>query len=305
MKCWILTWDLVASFQRGRGNFFFSIALLILRTFSRASRGSTCPVIQPGPRSVLLDVNPAVVYDGDVHGSIDILASNASFSTGTLLDTSHTWAPSAGVNNPLPFNNNNGYPAQSQFIGLNNGTQNSVLKGESFGPYGIAADTVFDVTSPSYMVSPFDFGMDQFDPTRIGSTDGAQIGNMNLVPGDSESYMIQAPFPYPSFPDDMNGMMPGLPADMISPATDMSAFASPTMASAPNSRISCTICTSTFKRDADRIRHENSVHNNGYRAHLCPVIGCAKSQGRGFSRADKVTEHCWKQHGNLGYSKRA
>jgi hypothetical protein len=64
-------------------------------------------------------------------------------------------------------------------------------------------------------------------------------------------------------------------------------------------------CTSTFGRLADRNRHVNSVHlgvSQG-QAHLCPIVGCDKSYGKGYSRADKVTEHLWKRHGDLGYRK--
>jgi hypothetical protein len=71
----------------------------------------------------------------------------------------------------------------------------------------------------------------------------------------------------------------------------------------PNNGISCTHCPLKFKRDSDRIRHENSLHLNRYGAYLCSVTGCPKSQRIGFSRADKLTEHMWKKHGNLGYTK--
>jgi hypothetical protein len=63
-------------------------------------------------------------------------------------------------------------------------------------------------------------------------------------------------------------------------------------------------CIVTFKRDTDRIRHEATVHHINQVLHLCQVLGCPKGQGRGYSRADKLTEHMWKKHGNLGYVKR-
>ena len=62
-------------------------------------------------------------------------------------------------------------------------------------------------------------------------------------------------------------------------------------------------CTRRFRRISDRIRHESSVHLNIQGTHLCPIAGCAKSQGAGYSRGDKVTEHLWKKHGDLGYTK--
>jgi hypothetical protein len=33
-------------------------------------------------------------------------------------------------------------------------------------------------------------------------------------------------------------------------------------------------------------------------------VGCNKSEGVGYTRKDKLTEHLWKKHGNLGYVKR-
>jgi uncharacterized Zn-finger protein len=69
------------------------------------------------------------------------------------------------------------------------------------------------------------------------------------------------------------------------------------------SRIPCRWgnCISTFSRLADLNRHVKSVHLGVSRGqgHLCPIIGCDKS----YSRSDKVTEHLWKRHSDLGYRK--
>jgi hypothetical protein len=62
-------------------------------------------------------------------------------------------------------------------------------------------------------------------------------------------------------------------------------------------------CTKTFKRDTYRIRHEQSIHFKNPGLHLCPVAGCAKCHGRGYSRPDKVMEHLWKKYANLGFTK--
>jgi hypothetical protein len=70
-------------------------------------------------------------------------------------------------------------------------------------------------------------------------------------------------------------------------------------------RFQCTICPRAFKRDFERTRHEASVHGINRRLHLCPVPGCPKSHGNGFSRPDKVTEHLWKKHASMGYLKAA
>ncbi|KAH6684571.1 hypothetical protein B0J14DRAFT_646479 [Halenospora varia] len=62
-------------------------------------------------------------------------------------------------------------------------------------------------------------------------------------------------------------------------------------------------CLLTFARDADRIRHETAVHGVNRGLHLCPIPGCPRSQGRSYSRPDKVKEHLWKKHDDLGYTK--
>ena len=62
-------------------------------------------------------------------------------------------------------------------------------------------------------------------------------------------------------------------------------------------------CNKLFKRDSDRSRHECSIHFKTPGLHLCPIFGCEKSYGEGYSRPDKVTEHLWKKHTNLGFTK--
>jgi hypothetical protein len=62
-------------------------------------------------------------------------------------------------------------------------------------------------------------------------------------------------------------------------------------------------CNRTFKRRSDCIRHNTTVHGANQGLHLCPIAGCVKSQGAGYCRPDKVTEHLWKKHADLGYTK--
>ena len=69
------------------------------------------------------------------------------------------------------------------------------------------------------------------------------------------------------------------------------------------SRFQCGQCNQAFKRDGDRSRHERSIHRANYGLFVCPITGCPRSQGVGYSRADKVTAHLWKKHGDLGYVK--
>jgi hypothetical protein len=109
-------------------------------------------------------------------------------------------------------------------------------------------------------------------------------------------------------PFDLTLSSPSMNDSNLSPIASTSA--PPPAAPAPNPRqpnasIPCTnpTCTRTFKRHFERIRHEASVHRTNRQRHLCPITGCSKSHGKGYTRSDKVTEHLWKKHANLGYTK--
>jgi hypothetical protein len=73
----------------------------------------------------------------------------------------------------------------------------------------------------------------------------------------------------------------------------------------PGKRIPCDQpgCNLTFSRHSDQIRHRDTVHQASQTVRLCPVAGCTKSRGRGYSRDDKITEHLWRKHPELGYKK--
>ncbi|CZR66277.1 uncharacterized protein PAC_16178 [Phialocephala subalpina] len=70
-------------------------------------------------------------------------------------------------------------------------------------------------------------------------------------------------------------------------------------------RFQCGHCNRSFKRDCDRGRHERSIHSATHGRFVCPIAGCPRSQGAGYCRADKVKEHLWKKHRDLGYVKGA
>lgn len=101
-----------------------------------------------------------------------------------------------------------------------------------------------------------------------------------------------------SFPSDGNYAPP-----LAQPAQAIQTAAAPAQ---QQNLVLCTQfpCPMSFKRHADRIRHEATIHGVNQGLHLCHVPGCPKTQGRGYSRADKLTEHMWKKHANLGYVKR-
>ncbi|KAH6680897.1 hypothetical protein B0J14DRAFT_649273 [Halenospora varia] len=71
----------------------------------------------------------------------------------------------------------------------------------------------------------------------------------------------------------------------------------------PNgTRFACNFCNNTYKRDKDRKRHEKEKHRaNG--PHFCQVHGCSNAI-HGYARKDKLTEHLWKAHADLGFTKR-
>jgi hypothetical protein len=73
----------------------------------------------------------------------------------------------------------------------------------------------------------------------------------------------------------------------------------------PLTRFQCGHCSQSFKRDYDRGRHERSIHSSAYGRFVCPIAECPRSQGAGYCRADKVKEHLWKKHRDLGYAKAA
>ncbi len=73
-----------------------------------------------------------------------------------------------------------------------------------------------------------------------------------------------------------------------------------------NTTFPCThpSCTKTFRRIGDLKRHLASVHRNPANPlYFCHIQGCNKSFGQGYTRADKLTEHMWRKHADLGYVK--
>ena len=141
-------------------------------------------------------------------------------------------------------------------------------------------------------------------PTDDFSMYGVGVGSM------SDNFNIPGSQPQPNYWSFGQDVVPDtevdLPITTVAPVHNSSptpANAAPTLGpNLCNQRFPCSNCSQTFKRDKDRIRHENNVHQ--LTIHLCPVVGCVKNLGPGYSRADKVTEHLWKAHGNLGYVKR-
>jgi hypothetical protein len=126
-------------------------------------------------------------------------------------------------------------------------------------------------------------------------------------------FPFQEPYPLDDFMDSHSGstfFTPPFNDDMNVQYASQEAITHQQMALIPPPNLTagyaCTYpnCFRVFRRDADRLRHATTAHNaNNVGVHLCPVVGCVKSQGAGYSRADKVKEHLWKKHANLGYVK--
>jgi len=136
------------------------------------------------------------------------------------------------------------------------------------------------------------------------------LGLGDILPGSATDVAKRAETD--GFPPLGNPVVPGIPALIPLIQSTVPALQPPpafTPGPAMNqNRIPCSIlgCPVFFNRDGDRIRHEASVHglNQVFQLYLCPIAGCMKSQGAGYTRKDKLTEHMWKKHSDLGFMKK-
>lgn len=149
-------------------------------------------------------------------------------------------------------------------------------------------------------------GMDLYDPFVPNIT-----RTFNEGPPVSMGDLQQ--FSYPSFADLNNA--PILPqiletSNITSNNPSVGPVPVPAIQPATTALKPCTHpgCTRTFARDWERTRHESSIHGMGRRLHYCHVVGCFKHAAtagmRGYKRSDKLVEHLWKKHPDLGYTKR-
>lgn len=61
-------------------------------------------------------------------------------------------------------------------------------------------------------------------------------------------------------------------------------------------------CPFAVGRKSEVERHYRNAHCGRY-SYTCDVYGCENNKGRGYSRIDKLREHQWKRHANLGFRK--
>ncbi|PQE09101.1 Zinc finger C2H2 protein [Rutstroemia sp. NJR-2017a BVV2] len=142
-------------------------------------------------------------------------------------------------------------------------------------PYGN-----YNMLPPNEIAVP-GFGYDQGYEDQFMSSQNMTVDD-NLQYFDNTANIM-------AFPDAAN-----VPAGSVAAVQAPPAAIQP----APGQRVTCTVCLGTFSRASDLTRHMNSFHPVGPRVlHFCPVLGCPKSSGRGYSRQDKVTEHLRKVHG--------
>lgn len=59
-----------------------------------------------------------------------------------------------------------------------------------------------------------------------------------------------------------------------------------------------------FGRRTDLIRHNETKHSGSKPRYDCTITGCHNNRNKGYSRPDKLQEHCWKHHSDLGFGKR-
>lgn len=124
-------------------------------------------------------------------------------------------------------------------------------------------------------------------------------------PADSSGQLMMNPTSYPAAPSTLNPLLfPGYLNAQGQVTSQVQATDSAPAVAQATTASTCTQagCRATFSRDTDRIRHEASVHSGG--RHFCHVQGCPKNHGAGYRRRDKLTEHLWKKHANLGHFKR-
>ncbi|CZT07828.1 uncharacterized protein RCO7_14939 [Rhynchosporium graminicola] len=175
------------------------------------------------------------------------------------------------------------------------------LINEQFG-YGTGQTNIahFDF---SCMVSPDSINMD--------------LGNAALrAPVASNFPVLPMPFDMAYMDDVMNNSLTNFDVNgqaILSPflpfidspfnSLPVPAISFPAVSSTRHNPCNFPGCYKIFKRASCHTRHENSVNISLPGLHLCPVPGCTKSLGEGYKRADKVTEHLWKKHANLGHTK--
>ncbi|KAE8447271.1 hypothetical protein EG329_010965 [Mollisiaceae sp. DMI_Dod_QoI] len=89
------------------------------------------------------------------------------------------------------------------------------------------------------------------------------------------------------------------PGGAVASNATVAAPTAPTSTLAHIHRCTFGSCNKSFKRNSCRHRHEQQTHRNAQAIYTCMVAGCSAR----YKRADKLTEHMWKKHADLGHRK--
>jgi hypothetical protein len=221
---------------------------------------------------------------------------------------------SHGLLEALPPSGN--YPVASHHVGesMIQGNVNSYIFSEGYANCGV--DFNGDFNTGQYdlynRTIPEETAFLSFQPNSPGLiVDNAPHTSAfgfypTRTPSHSESSNQSYPGVHIAVPDQQPGLVQNTNDSFL--ARQIPDTANVPLQPQQKARVACRMvgCVQTFRRDPDRNRHELAYHgiNQTFNLHVCPVVGCPKSQGRGYTRKDKLTEHLWRKHGNLGYAKR-
>ncbi|PVH81770.1 hypothetical protein DL98DRAFT_514430 [Cadophora sp. DSE1049] len=179
----------------------------------------------------------------------------------------------------------------------------------------VGMETAMDVDVGTSMDVTIDNGLDTFAASSFSPTQGLQgpghIGNYGTQGFQGFQTLYKSNLSNDHLVPNYQAppALPGYLTNPPYPAVPIAAPAAPavTANAAIQGQFTCTLpnCLVAFYRDTDRIRHESSVHGVNRPLYLCPIPGCIKGHGAGYTRRDKLTEHMWKKHAALGFVRRA
>ena len=290
--------------------------------------GSTANLCLAGACRDSLDAQAGLKSSGQDFSFGIPLPSNHWNSSGNL--ESQPWAvstrqtrtsvPSHAITRPLAFTNNLmdiGFDTNSYAQGINYSAPDSDLNLQvsnvpAIGPHSSdffsmdVGQASFEMLMPAFDNSQelvFGSGRTFSDPTV--HQDLLQSNSVSSLPNastfdDAGFQHAQGPQGQTQASQDEAQVLPGpttIP-NQPNPVQQLTATVS-TFACAHGN------CNQAFRRKSDLARHRKTVHGMNLVKFFCHIPGCSKGRGHGegYSRDDKLTEHLWKKHGNLGYTK--
>jgi hypothetical protein len=287
--------------------------------------GSTTNLFLPGAYSDSLDAQAGFKSSDQDFGSEIPLSNNDRNSSGNL--ESQSWAvsiptrvPSHAITRSVTFTNDFmdiGFDPNSYAQGINYSAPESDLNLQTsnvpaLGPHSLDFSSM-DVGQASFeMLMPtsdhsqelvFGSGRTFLDPTvyqdllQNNSASSLPNGDTFDIAGFQHAQAPQGQTQ--AFQDDAHVLSgPTTILNQPNPLQHLTARASTLACGHGN-------CNQAFRRKSDLARHRKTVHGVNHIKLFCHIPGCPKGRGHGegYSRDDKLTEHLWKKHGNLGYTK--